>query len=53
VQVRAGSFKAYVVTAKTRLTLAPDIPTVEEAGLPALSLSSWNALLRRRGRAPV
>ena len=40
-QVRAGKIKAYAVTAKTRLTAAPDIPTVDEAGLPDLYVSVW------------
>src|SRR5262249_4638926 len=31
--VRAGTIKAFAVLAKTRLTAAPDIPTVDEAGL--------------------
>jgi tripartite-type tricarboxylate transporter receptor subunit TctC len=38
-QVRAGSIKAYAVTAKGRLAVAPDIPTVDEAGLPGMYLS--------------
>ncbi len=32
-QVRAGTIKAYAVTASARLAAAPDIPTVDEAGL--------------------
>src|SRR2546423_4824790 len=32
-QVRSGAIKAYAVTAKTRLASAPEIPTVDEAGL--------------------
>jgi tripartite-type tricarboxylate transporter receptor subunit TctC len=43
-QVRAGSIKAYAVTAKSRLAAAPDIPTVDEAGLPEMYLSVWFAL---------
>jgi tripartite-type tricarboxylate transporter receptor subunit TctC len=35
-QSRAGIIKAYAVTAKRRLAAAPEIPTVEEAGLPGL-----------------
>ena len=35
-QVRAGTIKAYAVTAKKRLPSAPDIPTVDEAGVPGL-----------------
>ena len=39
-QVRSGNIKAYAVTAKKRLSSAPDIPTVDEAGLPdSISLS--------------
>jgi tripartite-type tricarboxylate transporter receptor subunit TctC len=32
--VRGGKIKAYAVTANTRLASAPEIPTVDEAGLP-------------------
>jgi tripartite-type tricarboxylate transporter receptor subunit TctC len=42
--VRAGKIRAYAVTAKTRLDSAPDIPTVDEAGLPGLRMSVWNAI---------
>jgi tripartite-type tricarboxylate transporter receptor subunit TctC len=30
--------------AKTRVAPAPDIPTVDEAGIPGLYLSSWSGL---------
>ena len=40
-QVRLGNIKAYAVTAKTRLAAAPDIPTVDEAGLPGFYFSEW------------
>jgi tripartite-type tricarboxylate transporter receptor subunit TctC len=43
-QVRAGSIKAYAVTGATRLPSAPDIPTVDEAGLPGFYVSFWNGL---------
>ena len=42
--VRAGSVKAYAVTAKNRSAAAPDIPTVDEAGVPGLHVSNWTAL---------
>ena len=48
-QVRAGSIKAYAVTAKTRLAAAPDIPTVDEAGLPGFYISLWNGLWAPKG----
>jgi tripartite-type tricarboxylate transporter receptor subunit TctC len=48
-QVRAGSIKAYAVTDKTRLAAAPDIPTVDEAGVPGLHISIWHGLWTPRG----
>jgi tripartite-type tricarboxylate transporter receptor subunit TctC len=33
-QIQAGKIKAFAVTAKERLKAMPDIPTVDEAGLP-------------------
>ena len=43
-QVRAGTIKAYAVTDKIRLPAAPDIPTVDEAGVPGLHIVIWHAL---------
>jgi tripartite-type tricarboxylate transporter receptor subunit TctC len=43
-QVRAGNIKAYAVTSKKRLEAAPDIPTVDEAGVPELYSSAWFGL---------
>jgi tripartite-type tricarboxylate transporter receptor subunit TctC len=48
-QVSAGNVKAYAVTAKSRLEVAPDIPTVDEAGLPGLYLSVWSGLWAPKG----
>jgi tripartite-type tricarboxylate transporter receptor subunit TctC len=39
--MRAGNIKAFAVTSETRSSLAPDIPTFAEMGLPAISWSSW------------
>jgi tripartite-type tricarboxylate transporter receptor subunit TctC len=46
---RAGSIKALAVMAGSRLAAAPDIPTVDEAGLPGLHVSLWNALWAPKG----
>jgi tripartite-type tricarboxylate transporter receptor subunit TctC len=43
-QVRAGRVKAFAVTAADRLSSAPDIPTVDEAGLPGFRASLWHGL---------
>jgi len=42
--VRAGRIKAYAVTASSRLASAPDIPTVDEAGVPDLHMTLWYGL---------
>ena len=43
-QVRAGTVKPYAVTARNRSAVAPDIPTVDEAGAPGLHVALWNAM---------
>ena len=48
-QVRTGRIKAFAVTAKSRLAAAPDIPTVDEAGLPGFYFSRWHALWAPKG----
>jgi tripartite-type tricarboxylate transporter receptor subunit TctC len=48
-QVRAGTIKAYAVTTKNRLAAAPDVPTVDEAGLPGFYASNWRALFVPKG----
>ena len=49
--VRDGNIKAYAVTAKARLLSAPDIPTVDEAGLPGFYVSVWSGMWAPRGTA--
>jgi tripartite-type tricarboxylate transporter receptor subunit TctC len=48
-QVRAGTIKAYAVTAPGRLPAAPDIPTVDEAGVPGLYISAWQGIWVPKG----
>jgi tripartite-type tricarboxylate transporter receptor subunit TctC len=48
-QVRNGNIHAYAVTGKTRLTSAPDIPTVDEAGMPGFYISVWHGLWLPKG----
>jgi tripartite-type tricarboxylate transporter receptor subunit TctC len=38
---RSGKMRSFAVTAKTRLPSEPEIPTVDEAGLPGLYVSTW------------
>ena len=48
-QVRDGNVKAFAVTAKSRLPSAPDIPTVDEAGVPGFYISIWHGLWAPKG----
>src|SRR5471030_1834518 len=48
-QIKAGSMKAYAVTAPLRATMAPDIPTTDEAGLPGFYFSFWHAISVPKG----
>ncbi len=47
--VNSGRIRAYAVTAKSRLAIAPDIPTVDEAGLPGFYFSNWHGLWVPKG----
>ncbi len=52
IQVRGGHLQAYAVTAKTRMPSAPDIPTVDEAGLPGFYVAFWHGLWAPRQTPP-
>jgi len=47
--IRAGKIRGYAVTAKTRLASAPEIPTVDEAGLPGFYMAIWHAFWVPKG----
>ena len=48
-QVRGGKIKGYAITAKERSPAAPEIPTVDEAGLPGLHIAIWYGLWAPKG----
>jgi tripartite-type tricarboxylate transporter receptor subunit TctC len=48
-QYRAGRIKVYAVLADNRSAAAPDIPTVDEAGVPGFHLASWHGLWAPKG----
>ena len=53
-QVKAGKLKALGVSSSKRSPLAPDVPTIAEAGLPGYEISYWNAVYAPAGTpAPV
>jgi tripartite-type tricarboxylate transporter receptor subunit TctC len=47
--LQGGKIKAFAVTASTRLVSAPQIPTVDEAGLPGFYMSTWYGLFGPKG----
>jgi len=47
--VKSGTIRAYAVTSKTRLASAPEIPTVDEAGLPGFYVSIWQGMWAPKG----
>jgi tripartite-type tricarboxylate transporter receptor subunit TctC len=47
--VRSGAIKAYAVMSENRSAAAPDIPTVDEAGVPGLHTSLWQSIFAPRG----
>jgi tripartite-type tricarboxylate transporter receptor subunit TctC len=48
-QVRGGSVRAFAVTAAKRLAIAPEIPSVDDAGLPGVYVPGWFALFAPKG----
>jgi tripartite-type tricarboxylate transporter receptor subunit TctC len=48
-QIRAQSIKPLAVTSSVRLASAPEIPTVDEAGLAGFYFVNWHAIWAPRG----
>ena len=48
-QVRAGKLKALAVSSKRRSALAPEVPTVDEAGVPGYDVTVWFGVLTVAG----
>ena len=48
-QVRAGTIKAYAVMSGGRWRGAPDIPTIDQSGVPGLHVSYWHGLWAPKG----
>ena len=43
--VKSGKLRALAVTTDSRYPLLPDVPTVSEAGIKGIEISSWNGLM--------
>jgi tripartite-type tricarboxylate transporter receptor subunit TctC len=52
--VQGGRLRAFAVTSATRSAAMPDVPTVDEAGLPGLHFTLWYAVWGPKGLpAPI
>jgi tripartite-type tricarboxylate transporter receptor subunit TctC len=51
-QVKAGKLRALAVTTAERSKLAPELPTMAEAGLPGFDISTWYGLFAPAGTPP-
>ena len=47
--LKAGRVRALATSGRTRTTLNPELPTVDESGLPGFEYDTWYALLAPRG----
>lgn len=50
--VKAGRMRALAVTTAKRSALVPDLPSMEEAGVPNFDLNSWNGVFAPAGTPP-
>jgi tripartite-type tricarboxylate transporter receptor subunit TctC len=48
-QIKGGKVKAYAVTTKTKVPSLPDLPTMEQSGLPGFEVAVWHGLWVPKG----
>jgi len=51
-QYRAGSIKAFAVLTEKRWFAAPDVPTIDEGGVPGVHFPFWHGLWAPKGIPP-
>ena len=51
-QINAGSLRALAVTTAERSKLLPNLPSMQEAGVPEFDITSWNGVFGPAGMPP-
>jgi tripartite-type tricarboxylate transporter receptor subunit TctC len=52
-QIKAGRLRALAVSTKKRSPLLPDLPTLDEAGVPGYEYNAWNGVFAPKGTSRV
>ncbi|OZI32089.1 ABC transporter substrate-binding protein [Bordetella genomosp. 10] len=52
-QVRAGRIRALAITGPHRSPMLPDVPTIREAGYPALEMETWGGVVGPANMPPA
>ncbi|HTE82558.1 MAG TPA: tripartite tricarboxylate transporter substrate binding protein, partial [Reyranella sp.] len=50
--VKSGKLRALAITSTQRSPLAPDLPTMIEAGVPGYEMNGWNGIFAAKGTPP-
>ena len=48
-QIKDGKIKGYAATTPQRLTVLPELPTLDESGLKGFEVSAWHAMWAPKG----
>ncbi len=48
-QIKGGTIKGYAATTKQRLSVLPDLPTLDESGLKGFEVTAWHAMWAPKG----
>jgi tripartite-type tricarboxylate transporter receptor subunit TctC len=51
--IKAGRLRALAVTGKRRVALLPEVPTLDESGVPGYEAGSWYGILAPAGTPPA
>ncbi|HJQ60095.1 MAG TPA: tripartite tricarboxylate transporter substrate-binding protein [Vineibacter sp.] len=52
-QIQGGNIRALGVSTKKRLAQLPDVPTIDESGLPGYEVTIWNGIFAPKGTPPA